>query len=93
MFWLQIAWDYDCNAEIFTSYARDRFRVNILRILECEELIQGNLMCALIMLENDSYMLILIGNEVMNNEIQSYVFLELIKFVIIVSIILCILTH
>ena len=38
-------------------------------------------------------MLILIGNEVMNNEIQSYVFLELIKFVIIVSIILCILTH
>ena len=30
---LGIARDYDCNAEIFISYARDRYSVNIIRIL------------------------------------------------------------
>jgi len=58
---LQIAQDYDCNAGIFISYARDQYLVNILRILECEASIRGNLMCASIMLENNSYILILLG--------------------------------
>jgi len=57
---LQIAQDYDHNVGIFTSYARDRYSVNILRILECEGSFLGNLMCASVMLENDSYVLILL---------------------------------
>ena len=58
---MQIIRDYDCNVGVFASYARDQYSVNILRILECEGSIQGNLMCASVMLENDSYMLILLG--------------------------------
>jgi len=41
---------------------RDRYSVNILRILECEGSIHDNLMRASVMLENDSYMLILLGH-------------------------------
>ena len=58
---MQIARDYDCNAGIFTSHAMDRYSINILRILECEGSIWGNLMCVSITLENDSYMSILLG--------------------------------
>ena len=48
----------------------------------------GNLMCASIMLENDSYILILLGYWGYEQWNQILRFLELIKFVIIVSIIL-----
>ena len=56
-----MARDYDCNTEIFISYARNQYSVNILKILECEGSIWGDLMCASVMLENDSYVLILFG--------------------------------
>ena len=59
-------------------------------ILKCEGSIHGDLMCALVMLENDSYVLILFGYWGYEDEIQSYVSLELIKFVLIVYVILCI---
>ena len=52
---------FDCNVRIFISHARDQYSVNIIRILECEGLIRDNLMCASVMLQNDSYMLILLG--------------------------------
>ena len=82
---MQITQDYDCNAGIFISYVRDEYSVNILRILKCEGSIRGNLMCALEMFENDLYVFNLIkGINSMDDEVQSYDFHELIKFVIIV---------
>ena len=56
-----MARDYDCNTEIFISYARNQYSVNILKILECEGSIWGDLMCASVMLENYSYVLMLFG--------------------------------
>ena len=58
---MQIAWDYDCNAGIFIWYAKNQYSVNILKILECEGSIWGDLMCASVMLENYSYVLMLFG--------------------------------
>ena len=49
---------------------------------------RGNLMCASVMLESDSYTLSYQDTEGMNDEMKSQIFLELIKFFIIISVIL-----
>ena len=87
---MRIARDYDCNAWMFISYARNWYSINILRILECEGSIRGDLTCASKMLENDSYVLILFTYWRYEWRIQSYTSLELIQSILFVFIILCI---